>query len=782
MTHDSEAVLPLLPLRLGLVLPGSITPLPVGRTRSIALARTLRPGDTIVLAAQKDPAIDDPRRDDLYSIGVRAVVREKADRGKRGLMLVVEATDRIFLGAIAAHEPYLRAEVMPCVETRGLDAEAVALSDVLRAGIGEILSSTRPVQGPIDEKCPPGLVADRIAAALDVTTDQRREILEALDVVERLRRLSKLMSEARARSAIKEHIQKEVQREMNDEQREAVLRKQLRAIQRELGDAPDEQSELRTRLDEADLPPDARKVADRELARLEAMNPAQAEAQVARSFLEVLADLPWSKRAEVNDDIQVVADALDADHHGLEDVKRRILEHMAVLKLAPHSRGTLLCLAGPPGVGKTSLAQSVASATGRPLVRVSLGGVRDEAEIRGHRRTYVGSMPGRIIAAVRKVGVKNPVIVLDEVDKVVRGTHGDPDAALLEVLDPEQNDSFTDHYVEVPFDLSEVLFIATANDVQGLSAPLRDRLEIIEISGYTPEEKRMIARRHLVQKQLERHGLDPLKVRVSDETIEVLIERYTREAGVRQLQREVAKIARAIALDAVKTGAAQERMIEPADLRALSGRPRFQRDDAEMFEKPGVAAGLAWTPVGGDVLFVETTRMPGKGRVEITGQLGDVMKESVRTALSFLRSNAHHLGIDLARLEEEDLHVHVPAGAIPKDGPSAGVTMLTALASLLSGRKVRSDVAMTGEATLRGRVLAVGGIKSKVLAAHRAGYRTVILPHQNEVDLDDVPETVRESLHVVFAKEMLDVLSVALEPPASEPTPRITRDGALVAA
>src|SRR5690606_15070457 len=353
MTLESDAVLPLLPLRLGLVLPGSITPLPVGRTRSIALARTLRPGDTIVLAAQKDPAVDDPRRDDLFSIGVRAVVKEKADRGKRGLMLVVEASDRVFLGAISAQEPYLRVEVMPCMETRGLDAEAIALADVLRAGVPEVLSSARPVQGPIDGDCPPGLVADRIAAALDVTTDQRREILEALDVVERLRRLSKMMSEARARSAIKEHIKKEVQREMHDEHREAVLRKQLRAIQRELGEAPDEHTELRTRIEEAGLPPDALRVAERELARLESMNPAQAEAQVARSFLEVLADLPWQKRAEVNDDIQVVAEALDADHHGLEDVKRRILEHMAVLKLAPHSRGTLLCLAGPPGVGKT---------------------------------------------------------------------------------------------------------------------------------------------------------------------------------------------------------------------------------------------------------------------------------------------------------------------------------------------------------------------------------------------------------------------------------------------
>lgn len=763
MVKRSDVILPLLPLRLGLVLPGTITPLPVGRSRSIALARALEAGDRIFLAAQKDPAVDDPDRDDLHSLGVTAVVREKVDRGRRGLMLVIEAQERRFLGEIVRRSPYLHAETLEAQETRGDSEDAHALADIVRNGLNDLLETERPVQGPIDKDCPPGLLADRVAASLDMTTDKKREILEALDVVSRLRRLIQFFGEARARMAIKEEIRREVQKDLSDEEREAVLRKQLRAIQKELGEPLDEQVELRERLERAELSKEAMRIAMRELNRLESMNPSQAEAQVARSYLETLAELPWAKRIEDELELGPVEEILEAEHHSLRDVKQRILEYMAVLALSKKPRGTILCLLGPPGVGKTSLAQSVAEAIGRPLHRVALGGVRDEAEIRGHRRTYVGAMPGRIIGAIRRAGVKNPVIVLDEIDKLGRGHQGDPGAALLEVLDPEQNHAFIDHYIEAPFDLSEALFIATANDLEGMSAPLRDRLEIIEIPGYTHDEKMEIAKKHLIAKELEAHGLKGEAIRFTDEAIDLLIDRHTREAGVRQLRREIGKVARALALERVRHERLDETIIDEAAVRRIVGRPRFGRELREEYDRPGVAAGLAYTPFGGDILFIETTRMPGKGRVEITGKLGDVMKESAHTALSFLRSQAELLNIDVGDLDRYDLHLHVPAGAIPKDGPSAGITMLTALASLFSGRKVRSGLAMTGEATLRGRVLPVGGIQSKLLAAHRAGFTTILLPKGNELDLEDLPKSVLEDLTIHLVSEMSEVLKLALE-------------------
>jgi ATP-dependent Lon protease len=508
-------------------------------------------------------------------------------------------------------------------------------------------------------------------------------------------------------------------------------------------------------------------VVERELRRLEGMGSGSPEAHVIRSYLELIADLPWSTRAEVSEDLDAVERKLDEDHYGLADVKRRILEHLAVRKMTGSDRGAILCLVGPPGVGKTSLGQSVADATGRPLARVALGGVRDEAEIRGHRRTYVGALPGRVLSALRKTGVKNPLLVLDEVDKLGMSWMGSPEAALLEVLDPEQNHTFTDHYLELPFDLSEVLFLCTANTVESLSPPLRDRMEVIEMQGYTGDEKREIARRHLLPAALEEHGLAPGALEITDEALDSIAADYTREAGVRQLRRELVRICRAITLEVAQERATRDPVqIGREDLRRYLGKERFFNEVAERTAFPGIVTGLAWTPTGGEILFVEASRMPGKARLEITGKLGDVMKESARAALTYVRSHADELGLDPAFLESQDLHIHVPAGAVPKDGPSAGVTIFTALASLLTGRRARADTAMTGECTLRGRVLPVGGIKAKVLAAHRAGIARVLLPARNRRDVDEeVPEAVLEDLELVFVDDMGQVLTAALEPP-----------------
>ncbi|MCB9620756.1 MAG: endopeptidase La [Sandaracinus sp.] len=758
--------LPLLPLRRGVVLPGRTVTLPVGRPRSVALARELRRGDVLVLAAQHDGDVDEPGLADLHRVGVLARLEDRVDRGNRGLVLVVKAERRVHLDELVAHVPFARAAVSELASTNADTDEARALAKSLRAHVSELAGQDRAFVQELSN-ADVATTADLVAAWVEAPAERRLEILHELDVPTRLKLAAGLVQEAKGRAELQSKVDSEVRKSLSDQQRKHILRQQLEAIRRELGeedDADDDVAKLRRRLDEAGLTEEAQKVADRELERF-AQLPAQSpEKGVIRNYLELIAELPWSKRADSSLDLDAVADKLAADHHGLEEPKRRVLEHMAVLKLAPKARGTVLCLVGPPGVGKTSLAQSVADATGRPLVRVSLGGVRDEAEIRGHRRTYVGALPGRVVSAMRKAGVKNPVVVLDEIDKVGgRSWAGDPETALLEVLDPEQNHTFTDHYLELPFDLSEVLFVATANDLQTLSGPLRDRLEIIEVSGYTEDEKVAIARSHLFPRALERHGLAPEKVRLAEGLLATLVRDYTREAGVRQLDRQLAKLLRSVALDVVRgKDAAVE--VDEVRLRQVLGKPRFFTDVAERERPPGVAAGLAWTPVGGDVLYVETTRMPGKGRVEITGQLGEVMNESARAALAYVRTHADALGIDASFLEQQDLHVHVPAGGIPKDGPSAGVTLFTAFASLLSGRRVRPDTAMTGEATLRGRVLPVGGIKSKVLAAHRAGFERVLLPRKNAHDVDDIPESVRSQLEIVLVDDMREVIELALEP------------------
>ena len=774
-------ILPLLPLRLGVPLPGRISTFPVGRERSVALARALEEGDLLVLGAQHDRSVSVPGISDLRPIGVRAQVRKISDRGKRGMLMVVEGLERVRFERVVSTSPYHEAEVRLVSDFGIDDPEVPHLAESLRNLLIELVPKDKALHQSLTSTNDPGRVADLAGAWLEVGDDERAEILHTLDVATRLRLVASLVQKVRAGAELRSKIDGEVRKSIHESQKEAMLRQQLKAIQKELGEGDDDELEqLRNKLEAKVFPPHVQRVVDRELSRLSSLPAQQAEASVIRRYLELIADVPWTERVDTHPSIDDVSAVLEADHFGLDEVKKRILEHMAVLKLAPEARGTILCLAGPPGVGKTSLAQSVADATGRPLERVALGGVRDEAEVRGHRRTYVGALPGRIISAIRKAGVKNPVILLDEVDKMGRGFQGDPEAALLEVLDPEQNVSFTDHYLELEYDLSEVLFIATANDLSKLSPPMLDRLEIIELSGYTTDEKVEIARKHLLPKQLERHGLEDDCITLDDETLRQMIEGYTREAGVRQLTQGIAKLCRSVALEVARgaTSDADEgdersiaaRAIGPEDLVEILGRKKMHREKAERLGVPGVAAGLAWTPVGGDLLYVETTSMPGKGKVEITGQLGEVMNESARAALASLRANAERYGVNPPFLETHDLHIHVPAGAVPKDGPSAGVTMFSALASLLTGRTVRTDTAMTGEATLRGRVLPVGGIKSKVLAAHRAGMTRIVLPKANEADLEDVPEAARNDIEFIFAEDMSEVFDAVFD---ELPTPSL---------
>ena len=739
-----------------------------GRDRSIALARSSKDaGIMVVLAVQRDPAVEDPGRSDLHDIAVAAVVKDRTDRGRRGVVLLVEATDRVHLKSLLQTSPFWLARVETAVEQRDSDV-ASELASTLREHVLELTASESGIKAALERADSPSRVADTVGGWLDVPAERKVALLTELDVERRLEITADLVREARARADLRDRVESRVRGELSKSQREMLLREQLRAIRRELGDdgdGNDPLDPLRSALAAKPLPDEVKEVAERELRRLEEMPSGHAEAQVIRTYLETLVDLPWFDRAETTQDIDAIAVALDADHYGLDEVKQRVLEHMAVLKLSNARQGTILCLVGPPGVGKTSLAQSVADATGRPLARVSLGGVRDEAEIRGHRRTYIGSLPGRVISALRKVKARNPVMVLDEVDKLGRGWAGDPEAALLELLDPEQNDKFTDHYLELPFDLSEVLFIATANDLSTMSPPLRDRLEIIEISGYTLDEKTQIARDHLLPTALSDHGLTGVEGLLTDDQLRRVAREYTREAGVRQLKRQLNRVCRSQALKfARRDGTSGERSaLTDPELREILGRPKFLEERTERFEVPGIAAGLAWTPVGGDILFIETTKMRGKGQLEITGQLGEVMTESARAALAYLRSHAEQLGIGAQDLEHADLHLHVPAGAVPKDGPSAGVTIFTALGSLLTGRRARNDTAMTGEVTLRGRVLPVGGIKSKVLAAHRAGFKRLVLPKRNEADLEDVPGTVRRDLDIFLVSDMREVFELTLE-------------------
>lgn len=789
MTHSSQdsastdsastrETLGLLPIRRGVLLPGTTMSVPVGRQRSVALVSNLRVGDRIAVAAQRDPDTEDPVLADLHRVGTVARVKKlQRAKGGQSWRIVLEGQTRFDLETLVQSDPHWVGRINVRSDGPPTEAETIA-ADEIRSHLRSFVRHNPGLAEILEDANEPGRLADRIASGLEGERKDEINVLLTHKVGDRLRVVARLIASAKARWQLKQKIGGEVRAELEKDQRKHLLRQQLRAIQKELGEegGPEEQlDKLRIKLEAIELPEEVQEAVDRELTKLGSLNPAQPDSHVTRNYLEWISELPWDKRADVRDDLDAVSEKLDADHHGLDDVKERILEHLAVAQLSGSGRGTVLCLAGPPGVGKTSLGQSIADATGRPFIRVALGGVRDEAEIRGHRRTYIGALPGRIINALRKVKVKNPVIMLDEVDKLGQGWMGSPEAALLELLDPEQNDSFTDHYLDLPFDMSEVMFVATANDLANMSAPLRDRLEIISLSGYTPEEKRNIAREHLVPKQFAEFALDAESLTITDEAIDAVISDYTREAGVRQLGRQITKVCRSLALEAVRGTGDQtpQTVVDLPKLRKILGKARFFSEVAERTSVPGVATGLAYTPVGGDILFIETSRMPGKGGLQITGQLGDVMQESAKAALSYIRSNADELGVTADAISEQDLHVHVPAGAIPKDGPSAGVTMFTALTSLLTGRRVRPDTAMTGECTLRGRVLPVGGIKEKILAAHRAGITRVVLPAQNERDLDDVPEEVRESLEVVFAHEMHEVLDAALEPDTGHIAPHI---------
>ncbi len=794
--EDIPAVLPILPLRNSVFFPGGVLPLAVGRAKTIALIKdAVRDEQVIGVVTQRKAEEEDPGAADLYPVGTVARVVKLLKMGEDNYSLVVQGLARFKVLELVQEAPYLKARIEAVEDrTNTEDVEVEALGINLKKLAREVIELMPELPAAATELVEsithPGHLADLIAANVDVPIEEKQQVLETVDLKARMKLVLELLNRKREILKLSNKIDSAVKGEMSKTQREYYLRQQLKAIKEELGEIGEEEEELdelQERLKKAGLPPDVDKVAQKELNRLKTIPSASSEYTVARTYLDWIADLPWSKQTEDNLDLDNARGVLDHDHYGLQKIKKRILEYLAVRKLKNDMRGPILCLVGPPGVGKTSLGQSVARATGRKFVRLSLGGVRDEAEIRGHRRTYVGALPGRIIQSMKKAGSHNPIMMLDEIDKLGADFRGDPSAALLEVLDPEQNNSFSDHYLDIPFDLSKVMFIATANLLDPVPGPLRDRMEILELPGYTFEEKVHIAQNHLVPKQLKEHGLNPEAISISEKALIKVVTGYTREAGVRSMERRLADICRSVAVEVAsgKVAADARRQVEEADVEEMLGPEKFYNETAERTEVPGVATGLAWTAAGGDILFIEATRMSGKGSLTLTGQLGDVMKESAQAALSYLRSKADTLGIPSNFLEKTDIHIHFPAGSIPKDGPSAGVTVLTALVSLLTGIRVRSDTAMTGEVTLRGLVLPVGGIKEKVLAAHRAGIKRIIMPARCEKDLVDVPEQARKELEFIFATHMEEVLKAAMEenpvgrkvptptppPPPPEPKP-----------
>jgi ATP-dependent Lon protease len=761
-------VLPILPLRDAVVFPDSMTPLAIGQERSIRLVDEAVAGDrTIALVTQRSSEGEAESEEDLYRVGTSAVVHKMIRVPDGTLRVLVQGLERIRLERVEQTEPYMAGRFRPVPDVVGREKETEALARTVESLYGRIISLVpylpEELQLAAANAEDASTLANLIASTLRLRTEEKQQLLEEAGIEARLRKLTEILSRELEVLELGTKIQSQVQSEMDKTQREYFLRQQLKAIQDELGEGDEQQAEiaeLRGRIEEADLPEEVDRQARRELDRLAKLPPAAAEYGVIRTYLEWILSLPWKQTTEDDLDLDHARRVLDEDHYDLEKIKERILEHLAVSKLKEDLAGPILCFVGPPGVGKTSLGQSIARALGRKFVRISVGGVRDESEIRGHRRTYIGAMPGTIIRALRDAESRNPVFMIDEIDKMGADWRGDPSSAMLEVLDPAQNKSFRDHYLDLPFDLSQVLFICTANQLEPIPPALRDRMEIIQLPGYTEDEKVGIARKYLVPKQLAAHGLDKEQVTFTEKALRLLVREYTREAGVRELDRQIAALCRKAARE-VAEGKAQRRRIDDRRVRAWLGRRRFPGEVRRRTSEPGVATGLAVTPVGGDVLFIEATSMPGEGKLVVTGQLGDVMRESAQAALSWVRSHWRELGLQRDWFEDRDVHIHVPAGAVPKDGPSAGIALATALVSLALDRPVSEDVAMTGEITLTGQVLPVGGIKEKVLAAQRAGVTTVILPKENEADLDDLPPEVRKEMNFVLADSFDEVVEAA---------------------
>jgi len=762
--------LPLLPVRDIVVFPHMVLPLFVGRELSIKAIEVALDGNRMVfLAAQKSSEVESPQPEDIYTVGSVGTIMRMLKLPDGRVKILVQGVSKARITSFQQTTPYHIVRIEKLTDSvpaeNALEVEAAVRT--VKELMGKVVAfgkfTVPDIISVIENLDDPGRLADMIASNLGLKVETAQEVLETVDPLKRLAKINDLLSKEVDVLTMQQKIQAEAKGEMDKTQREYFLREQLKAIQKELGESDEraeEVQEFRNKIAEATMPEKVAKEADRQLKRLEKMHPDSAEASTVRTYLEWLVELPWNVATKDNLDLIAAKKVLDEDHYDLERVKDRILEYLAVRKMKEKMKGPILCFLGPPGVGKTSLGKSIARALGREFVRISLGGIRDEAEIRGHRRTYVGSLPGRIIQGIKQAGTNNPVFMMDEIDKVGMDFRGDPSAALLEVLDPEQNHSFSDHYLGVPFDLSNVMFIMTANQIDPIPAPLRDRMEIIDISGYTTEEKVGIARNYLIPRQLSEHGIKGGKVVFTDAALDLIIMQYTREAGVRNLEREIAGVLRKIARKLAE-GKEKRFKITPSNVHQYLGIPKFLPEAEQEKDEVGVATGLAWTPTGGDIIRIEATLMKGKGGLTLTGHLGDVMKESAHAALSYIRSKEKELGIKTDLFAKSDIHIHVPAGAIPKDGPSAGITLATALASLLTGKAVRRDVAMTGEVTLRGRVLPIGGLKEKILAAKRAGMKTVVLPKRNEKELEEVPRHVQRGLELIFADHMDAVLAAA---------------------
>lgn len=765
--------LPVLPVRDLVVFPYMILPLFVGREMSIkAIEHSLNTNKMVILITQKDLDVENPTPDDLYSVGTVGVIMRMLKLPDGRVKILIRGLSKARALSYSQTEPFFKANIEKINEEKveTLTIEEEAMIRTVKEQIDKTVSLGKAVlpdvMGVIEGIEEPGRLADLIASNIGIKTEQAQEILEIMDTAQRLKRVSEILGREIELLTVQQKIQSEARGEIDKTQREYFLREQLKAIQKELGEIDERAEEIKEfgkKVEDAKMPEKVLKEAEKQLKRLEKMHPDSAEAATVRTYLDWLVELPWSKSTTDNLDIKAAEKVLNEDHYDLEKVKERILEYLSVRKLKEKMKGPILCFTGPPGVGKTSLGRSIARALGREFARMSLGGMRDEAEIRGHRRTYVGALPGRIIQGIKTAGTNNPVFMLDEIDKIGMDFRGDPSSALLEVLDPEQNFAFVDHYLAVPFDLTKVMFITTGNLVDTIPSPLRDRMEIIYLSGYTTEEKLGIAKNYLIPKQLDAHGISSKILKITDSGLRSIISQYTREAGVRNLEREIANVCRKVARKIAEGKEKNFFVITAQNIHKYLGVPKFLPEEEMEKDEVGVSTGLAWTEAGGDIIYVEATPMKGKGHLTLTGQLGDVMKESAQAALSYVRSRSKGLGINDDLFSKIDLHIHVPAGAIPKDGPSAGITMATAIASAITGRPVRKDVAMTGEVTLRGRVLPIGGLKEKTLAAKRMGIKTVILPKRNKKDLDDIPKYIKKDMDFVFAETMDDVLKVSLK-------------------